>query len=111
MITKEFRAWNNIVKRYSEIVTLEQLYNTKNVQFQNLIFEQYIGIKAEYKEEKKIFEGDIIRNKYTNQLYVVKWVGVGFKLMDYACNYHPFFDSFSMEVVGNIHQDKKIFRL
>lgn len=54
-----FRGWNRIVNRYSEEFTLEELYNTKGVQFQNLDFEQYTGITDE--KGNKIFEGDIVR--------------------------------------------------
>jgi len=55
------KGWNAIVGRMSEPVTLEQLYKTENVQFQNIVWLQYTGVNDVFDVE--IYLGDILERE------------------------------------------------
>ena len=139
MSPKEFRAWDKVNKKW---VSPDQLQNPRvmgvdltkagfkfKIASSDFIFVQYIGVKDDKK--KKIFEGDIIRQKYmghpTKSFYpkrekvelelfvVVTFIkeDAGFYLCDKSgrvTHSFPLDYSGKFEVVGNKFEDKGLLK-
>lgn len=74
-----YRAWNKIVRRYSSEFTIEQLYKTPRINFNNISIEQFTGwqdIELNY-----MCENDILQDEEMNHL-VVRYKDTGFVAMN-----------------------------
>lgn len=140
----KFRVWDNFLKKYFDEEVAEPLimyqfidmyYNEENVilfitkqeigQEGRYIIEEYIGIKD--KNNKEIFEGDIVKLKNDDRLYAVEYVKefcayfLSFTPKDEELNekdkylnkeeqkgYIPLWkNSDECEIIGNIHKKKE----
>jgi len=85
----KFRAWNRIVHRLQTDLTLEKIYNTKGVQWQNLDWMQFTELRDTNKED--IYEGDIVKaiwenfNEETGEDERGEWIG---EIKYIGCSYH-----------------------
>lgn len=78
-------------------------------EFNDVITEQCIGLKDI--NNKLIFEGDIVKNKFFNQHFVVEWRQD--RLSFVFTNEETLYESYDItvnkwEIVGNIHEVKEI---
>jgi uncharacterized phage protein (TIGR01671 family) len=106
----KFRAWNSIVERMSDPHTLEELHK-EDVQFWNLTFMQYTGLKD--KNGVEIYEGDYIYDHIGHGVieYAEKYAAFRVNYRDDRCKwFYDYLDSeqASIEVIGNIYTDKEL---
>ena len=101
----EFRAWHKNNKSMCYNVTTDLLDRDY------LEFMQYIGLKD--KNDKKIYEGDIIKHKYGSEK-IISYKNGAFVMSHENSNIHLLYDLIiedgylmDWEVVGNIYEKEK----
>ena len=100
----KFRAWNHIVKRYSDFFDLETFYRTKDVNFNNIIFERYTGRKD--KNSVEIYESDIVIKFGNPRPMKVEWFRLAFRF-DRVFHMCEIQDK-DIEVIGNIRENPEL---
>jgi len=109
----KFRAWDKENKEMVEVELLgKRVLLCKNGEWENIEdFEvmQFTGLCD--KNNREIYEGDVLKNDY-GELWVVVWEGTGFMLSFngdskniYSVNEYYFS---SCEVIGNIYENPEL---
>lgn len=81
-------------------------YN-KKVEFETL--GQYTGLTD--KNGNKIFEGDILKERGDNAIYIVCWINAGFEIKDIDLNYCYLLEmGADKEVIGNIYDNPELLK-
>ncbi len=112
----KFRAWDKLEKRYGGEAYISVMANGSFSCSDNLIIEQYTGLKDV--NRKEIYEGDIIRYyqpyaKRTDRR-VVKWdhtlacFGCYIGIDDKWCDESDWLKIEDVEIIGNIHENKEL---
>jgi len=103
--------------RWMHVGAGDQLYYTNDVDAQEFVMEQYIGIKD--KNGKEIYEGDLIRYQNNSNLdsvvFTVKWSDESLGWIIWAekegccLTNDRFINQFNhIEIIGNIHENKNL---
>ena len=100
----KFKAWNHIVNRMQKPFTLKELCEFENIQWQNLTFLQYTGLKD--KDDIEIYEGDIV--EIFDGLRVIKYNYNGFNMTNINGDDGDLSWYFKSKVVGNIFENKNL---
>jgi len=102
---------NGVIKNLSETKHFIKQLNTAMYEVISETVGQYTGLKD--KNDKEIFEDDIIKDEYGNYL-IVKWNEIfgcwefsGVKLSDYG---NPDFWLKKIKVIGNIHDNSELLK-
>lgn len=100
----KFRAWSDELKEWRYPV----LDITNNMHKQTyLILEEFIGMKD--KKGNEIYEGDIVISDNKNVFVIVRSIDfVGFRLKsdkEYKLHYE-----YSLEIIGNIHENPELLK-
>jgi len=127
----EYRAWDKETKLMFEVLSIDfqnktvvlkpmeehnlELYNFSKMsdgkfvcgivrKFSEVELEEYT--RKNDKNDKKIFEGDIVKGKfYHSEIGVVEWESLMFKISGMSmCTYF----NRDIEVIGNIHDNKTL---
>ena len=115
----KFRAWHKEEKIMGEVLGIDILHKEiffsnedadcyGHTDFKDIELMQYTGLKD--KNEKEIYEGDIIICKYGPQIAMeVKWVDEGFRTLGkYDGDNYVGFVKNNAEVIGNIYENKNL---
>ena len=110
----KFRAWdkkNNIIQEepsFSKTEWLNEIFKDEN-----LVLMQYTGVKD--KNEKEIYEGDIVEAATENTLFIweVRWDGGGYFALKKGKDDWVDFDDINnytdgIEVIGNIYENPEL---
>ena len=106
----KFRAWDDVLLKYYQPMTIKELAmsDMRETNWYQLTIEQYTGLKD--KNGIDIYEGDIVKNTY-GKLEKVVFVNGSFQC---ASIKHPslnlyLLDTYSnhIEVIGNIHEENE----
>ena len=109
----KLRAWNRIVGRYSEVLTLEEFHKQEKVNFMILDFELFSGFKDNSGVD--IFAGDIVDGNLDNIGYeYIEKVIFNNGIFCYASDedietffIHDAIDG-RIKVIGNIHENPEL---
>ena len=119
----KFRAWLKEEKKMVNVETIDftdkstqyleknkiiDAYLLRRMIFDDIELMQYTGVKD--KNNKEIYEGDIIICKYGPQIAMeVKWVDEGFRTLGkYDRDNYVGFVKNSAEVIGNIYENPEL---
>lgn len=113
----KFRAWNRIVSRMEPPFTIEQLYNVKRVQFQNLDFLKFTGYRSNI-DGREVYEGDILEiTGETNTGSFKKFTGVvvdkmyGGMIIENGSDFMELgLKRYDYKILGNIFQNPELLK-
>lgn len=116
----KFRAWSEEDREYRTDLNVFRLFHGKiictspmyNLEGDRFDVEQYTGLKD--KNDKEVYEGDIVGFKWTKRLYVVTYRAYDASFIlendEWEEAIHLSLDKDDFEVFGNIHENPELLK-
>jgi hypothetical protein fuD12_02509 len=105
----KFRAWDKVNKRWIKQFNID-LLNINIFSLPNIEINQYTGLKD--KNEKEIYEGDILSSAFSKRIVIFDENTCSFMLKDIDLRNELFSltkeKSKNLEIIGNIYENKDL---